>query len=275
MWYVLSLPGSSYVLIVQLRLDEVSLAVILSVTQAGTQSGQIRAIVCEAERHKCASNGAQAKMHCLYKRHWLQWKTSWPISCPGACVIAAQRVALKQEKQGRVNKGRAVIWPQQEGSGIESNLGHGIAPPLLFPSPPHYKRSHLQALLTSCSPWQGCPHDSYVYTPKWHHCRSNPSERKNGLIDRNSQFPSRLLQAKKKKKVKECWLCLCALLLQPLFVDWHAWEIAGIITSAALSSLDSLQIPFKLDLNVTAVYQTFCSVCMNFLITWRGLLHPN
>lgn len=43
-------PGSSYVLIVQLRLDEVSLAVILSVNQAGdTQSRQIKAIVCEAE----------------------------------------------------------------------------------------------------------------------------------------------------------------------------------------------------------------------------------
>lgn len=49
----------------QWRLDEVSLAVILSVTQAGTQSGQIRAIVCEEEEHKSASNGARAKMHCV------------------------------------------------------------------------------------------------------------------------------------------------------------------------------------------------------------------
>lgn len=37
MGYVLSLPGSSQVLIVLLRLDEVSLAVILSVHQAGTR----------------------------------------------------------------------------------------------------------------------------------------------------------------------------------------------------------------------------------------------
>lgn len=45
-----------------------------------------------------------------------------------------------------------VIQVQQEGSGIESNLGHGIAPPFPRVLPPHYKRSHLLALLTSCSP---------------------------------------------------------------------------------------------------------------------------
>lgn len=54
---------------------------------------------------------------------------------------------------GEWTRGRAVIRAQQEGSGIESNLGHGIASPLSLP--PHHKRSHLQALLTSCSPWQG------------------------------------------------------------------------------------------------------------------------
>lgn len=47
----------------QLRLEEVSPAVILSVTQAGTQSRQIRAIVCESEEHKPASNGARAETH--------------------------------------------------------------------------------------------------------------------------------------------------------------------------------------------------------------------
>lgn len=43
-------------------------------------------------------------------------------------------------ERGRVNEGRAVIRAQQEGSGIESNLGHGIAPlpsPLLPPSSLH------------------------------------------------------------------------------------------------------------------------------------------
>lgn len=62
--YALSLPGSSYVLIVQLRLDEVSPAVILSVPSGGDmRSRQIRAIVSGAEEHKPASNGPRAKMH--------------------------------------------------------------------------------------------------------------------------------------------------------------------------------------------------------------------
>lgn len=88
------------------------------------------------------------------------------------------------------DKGRGVIRAQQEGSGIESNLGHGIGP-LLPPST--LQKEPFTGPVDILFALTGCPHDSYVYTPKWHHCRSSPSEQKNDLIDRNSQFPSRLL----------------------------------------------------------------------------------
>lgn len=78
----------------QLRLDEVSLAVVLSVNQTGThRAGRLRHCV-EAEEHKSASNGAQAK----YTWFDFSGRHSGPISCPRACVIAAQRAMLKLEK---------------------------------------------------------------------------------------------------------------------------------------------------------------------------------
>lgn len=86
-----------------------------------------------------------------------------------------------------------VIQVQQEGSGIESNLGHGIAPPLPPRSPSTLQKEPFTGLVDILFALTGCPHDSYVYAPKWNHCQSNPGERKNGLIDRDSQFPSRLL----------------------------------------------------------------------------------
>lgn len=128
-------------------------------------------------------------------------------------------------RKGRVSEGRAVIQAQQEGSGIESNLGHGIAPPPLL-LPPHYKRSHLRPddILFALT---GCPHDSYIYTPKWHHCQSNPSKRKNGLIDRNSQFPSRLLQAKRNQRM---WaLFMCSTVIAPVYL--LTWPGGRIISS--------------------------------------------
>lgn len=91
-----------------------------------------------------------------------------------------------------MSEGRAVIQAQQEGSGIESNLGHGIAPPSP-PPPATLQKEPFTGPDDILFALTGCPHDSYIYTPKWHHCQSNPSKRKNGLIDRNSQFPSRLL----------------------------------------------------------------------------------
>lgn len=92
-----------------------------------------------------------------------------------------------------MREGRAVIQAQQEGSGIESNLGHDIAPTPLPLPPSTLQKEPFTGLVDILFALTGCPHDSYVYTPKWHHCQSNPGERKNGLIDRNSQFPSRLL----------------------------------------------------------------------------------
>lgn len=45
--------------------------------------------------------------------------------------------------------------------------------------------------------------------------------------------------------------------------------MAAIITSAALSSLDEIQAPEQLDLNVTDIYHKFCSVCVDLLVTHR------